>query len=406
MTGVKSFYISCILIALAAEVPCAPNAFSGRTACLFPIVDFSDPPDQSDRRETITGMVGLELKSAGFTLIPEEEWRAKAAEASATPLDLVSGPAAAALAKSLGADMAVSGYYILGDGFITVCVQCIETATGSIVSGILKKDRFNLGFYNSLNAEIAGMLAAVGTGLDAPASIASSVPALLTEMTFASPQEGLEVIIGGDVIAGFIEGGRLIFETAAVSAGTPFVVEKRLEGFHTERQTVNAAAEISLTPLVKASRFAVEANWTLGQLMGLGGAFRYYILPDLFFVSNSHYLYFQAPYTPGAAGLLHYDVGVQAGLYVFWGPGESFRLSIAAGFGTVFSFFFVPDLYPATDVYLNVVNVTAEWNMPGFSLYLRPEWKFTLGIGNNLLGLSSMHWEVFPPLTFGAVFKW
>jgi hypothetical protein len=300
----------------------------------------------------------------------------------------------------------VSGYYILGDGFITVCVQCLETATGSIVAGFLKKDRFNLGFYNSLHAEISGMLTDLGNGLDPSPSIASTVPRLLTEMVFMSSQEGMEVVIAGDVIAGFIEEGALVFEIPAVSAGTPFIVEKRMEGFHTQRQTVSAAAEIPLAPLVKSNRFAAEADWTMGQLIGLGGTFRYYILPDSIFLSNSHYIYFQAPYTPGATGVLHYDVGLQAGAYIIWGPESPFRLGVSLGLGTVFSFFFVPGLAPATDLYLNLLNVTAEWNMPGISLFIRPEWKYTLGIGNNLLGLDSMHWEVFPPITMGAVFKW
>jgi len=399
--------VSLVLIVFAAAgAPCAGADFMDRTACVFPIVDLSNPPDQSDRQDTITEMVGLDLKSAGFQLVPEDEWRAKADESSITLLDLVSSPAAAALAKSLGADMAVSGYYMLGDGFITVCVQCLETATGSIVAGFLKKDRFNLGFYNSLHAELSGMLANLGNGLDPSPSIASTVPRLLTEMVFTSSQEGMKVLIAGDVIAGFIEEGTLIFETPPVPAGTPFVVEKRMEGFHAQRETVNAAAEIPLAPLIKSSRFAAEADWTLGQLIGLGGAFRYYILPDFLFFSTSHYIHFQAPYTPGATGVLHYDAGLQAGGYLIWGPESSFRLGVSLGFGTVFSFFFVPGLSPATDLYLNLLNVTAEWNMPEISLFIRPEWKYALGIGNNLLGLGLMRWEVFPPITMGVVFKW
>ncbi len=406
MPGKRELGISLVLIVFAAVAPCAGGEFIDRTACVFPIVDLSDPPDHSDRQDTITEMVGLDLKSAGFQLVPEDDWRAKADASSMTPLDLVTGSSAVALAKTLGADMAVSGYYILADGFITVCVQCLETATGSLVAGFLKKDRFNLGFYNSLHAEITGMLANLGNGLDPSPSIASTVPRLLTEMRFTSNQEGMEVLIGGDVIAGFIEEGALVFESPAVPAGTPFVVEKRMGGFHSQRQTVSAAAEIPLSPLVKSSRIAAEADWTLGQLIGLGGAFRYYILPDSVFFSTSHYLYFQAPYTPGATGVLHYDAGLQAGGYLIWGPESPFRLAVSLGFGTVFSFFFVPGLSPATDVYLNLLNVAAEWNMTGISLFIRPEWKYTLGIGNNLLGLDSMRWEVFPPITMGVVFRW
>jgi hypothetical protein len=169
---------------------------------------------------------------------------------------------------------------------------------------------------------------------------------------------------------------------------------------------VSAASEIPLAPLVKTNRFAVEADWTLGQLIGLGGAFRYYVLPDYFFLSNSHYLYFQAPYTPGATGILHYDIGLQVGGYIFLGPSSRFRIGVSSGFGTVFSFFFISSFPPATDLYINILNVSLEWNMPGISLFFRPEWKYTLGIGNNLLGISTMHWEVFPPMTLGVAFTW
>lgn len=393
-------------MAAAAPVPFWGEGFSGKTACVFPIADLSEPPDAAGRGAKITEMVTLGLQSAGFGVVAEEMWRAKAAESGLKDLDLVAGPSLTLLAKSLGADMAVSGYYTFGDGFVTVCVQCIETANGTIVSGILKKDRYNLGFYNALDSEIRGMLEEVGSGFEQSPSLSARVPKLLTELTFTSGLEGMEVVVGGDVIAGYIRNGRLAFETPAVQAGTPIVVEKRLEGYHTATETVAAAAEIPLAPLVKAARFAAEIDWTLGQIMGLGGAFRYNIVPDTLFLSTSHYVYYQAPYTTGANGLIHYDAGIQAGAYLIWGPGESFRLSVSAGFGTVFSFFLAPGLEPATDLYINLINVSAEWNLGSFSLFLRPEMKYTLGIGNDLLGLSTMSWEFMPPITLGAVLRW
>ena len=95
-----------------------------------------------------------------------------------------------------------------------------------------------------------------------------------------------------------------------------------------------------------------------------------------------------------------------AGTYLFFPPDFPVRFGISSGVGMVAT---VPGsgVLPAgADFYLNVINWWLETDILGPVIFLRQEWKFTVGWGNNYLGTQWMMAANLPPMTLGVMFRW
>ena len=100
-------------------------------------------------------------------------------------------------------------------------------------------------------------------GKAAQAAPVSVVPSI----AFVSQDDGMEVLLAGDQ-GRLIYGGKLAWAAAEMPAGSVFRVPKCRQGYHESWETVRAAPEIRLSPLVKEHSNAVEVDWTYGQLLG------------------------------------------------------------------------------------------------------------------------------------------
>ena len=201
-------------------------------------------------------------------------WRTSSWSAEAARLKLASDRVTEAsqallLGEKAGADMAFTGFYWMEKDRVLVSLQCYDVKAGTLITGFLHTWRFNLGFYNAIHAEIADLVQRV-VFLSAPKLITLKNDVRVDEITFTSPQNGMEVLIEGHKSVGRIQNGTLVFQTDGMKAGTPFMVEKRQDGYHTLRQTVIASPEVALTGLPRANNLSVEIDWTGGQLEGAG----------------------------------------------------------------------------------------------------------------------------------------
>ena len=100
--------------------------------------------------------------------------------------------------------MAVSGFYWMENNRILVSIQCYDVNAGTFLTGFLHTWRFNLGFYNSIHAEIADLVQRV-VFLSAPRLITLKEDVRVDEITFASPQDGMEVVVEGQKSIGRIQ---------------------------------------------------------------------------------------------------------------------------------------------------------------------------------------------------------
>jgi hypothetical protein len=379
----------------------------GKTCVVYTIQDLSAGTETADYAQPITASISAAIEVSGFGMVPTDTWGIEAKKGNLTPRALLGETAGIAVARALNADLAVSGYYAVQGDQIFISLQCWDVAAGRLLTGLQEKARFNLAFYSYLHDHVAAMLQRVVPGQEPGASPpASAEGGTLNEISFLSPDEGMEIRIAGDLSIGTITDGKLLWKPDGVSQRTSFLVEKRKQGFHTSWQTVNAVEEIGLTKLEKEYQYGREVDWTWGQLAGLGTTYRSYLAPDELFVFAGTYLFVQPPLTAAGSAIFHADLNLGLGGYLFFPPGFPVRLGISGGLGMVTTISAGGVLPPAADLYLDVINVWLETDILGPVIFLRQEMKYALGLGRNYLGTQWMMAANFPPVTLGVMFRW
>ena len=405
----RSSPILLLVLSTLAAAPALPaqSPLTGRKVCVFTIQNLTPGGAYDEYETSMTETVEQELAGAGARLVRRGAW-SKAPRMPQDPRELLRGPAAIAVAEDVGAEVAVNGSYIVEEEQILVSLQCWDVAAKAPLSGFLRTWRFNLAFYTSLHEEMTSKLVPRivfrndGGAISETAAAAAAIP----EVSFLSPDEGMELLVEGDTPAGVIEDGRLTWAAGGVPQGTRLMVTKKKPGFHTTRQAVRVNPEIKLSPLPKETKESVEVDWTLGQLVGLGCAVRGYAVPDTFFTWVGSYFYLQLPSTSAGRPVFHADTGAGLGLYVLLPPGSRVRLGLSTGMGAIFTYQPIPGAHPYADFYLNVLNCWVETTIKGTTFFLRQEMKYTLGLSNNLLGRDWMMVSgVFPPVTIGIELK-
>jgi hypothetical protein len=364
---------------------------------VFPLKDLSSGTEAGDYEQTITEAVGAAFEAASFKVLPSPSWQ-DAADSRAVDLGQpLSEPDALAIARSVGADLAVTGVYSIQNDEIYYSIQCWDVTREKLAAGLQARTPFNLAFFSGLNIALTSDL------LPRLASQGPQVP----RVVFTSPDEGMSVRLSDDQDLGRIDDGRLTMPASSIKPGTRVRLEKRKPGFHPGEQTVTltAAKEIPLTPLLREHRSGLELDSTVGQLLGLGVAVRDYRVPDWFFVTVGGYLWAQPPLNFAPRVVLHMDMYGGIGGYLFLKPDAPVRLGIATGAGVILSFLSTPDMPAYTDFYLDVINWWVETTLFGTTLFVRQEFKYALGIGTPLLGPGVMARD-FPPTTLGVLFRW
>ena len=158
----------------------------------------------------------------------------------------------------------MTGFYTVEDDRIYISIQCWDVSADVLAAGLQQTARFNIAFYSSLHDRVVEMLPQIH--LETPRGPARSTAAsvrrqpTVSELTFLSPDDGMEVILPGDTSLGTIADGKLVWQSGGLPLGSRISVEKRKEGFHTSFETVRAAREIRLSPMEDEK--SGQSNWT------------------------------------------------------------------------------------------------------------------------------------------------
>jgi TolB-like protein len=381
---------------------------AGAKVCVLPFADLLSPASEAQLyARKLSQSLELELRRIGVILIPAgKNWD------GSTPEQLIEPSTAISAARAVGADIAINGFVALDAGMLRVSVRVYDAKSGVLVAGLLRSFPFDVSFYSLLWPSVEEMLAGA---IPAPRPVSSPDRAAATTppqppaiLTFTSSQEGMEVLLADGTSLGRIEKGLLTLPDPGIEVNGTFVVEKRLAGYHSARQTVGAGGEIRLAPLSRSARFGLEGNVTAGPLPGFGTAFRLYLEPDTLFLSPSLSVEGHLPATSGGSPGTHVDTAFLVGAYVLFPPDSAFRLGVSAGVGAIFSWVPSSTVPVFFDPYVDIANLSLELNLPRLSIFLRSGLQYTLGGATpNLLGQGIDLWEGFlPPLTLGALFTW
>jgi hypothetical protein len=370
---------------------------AGMRCLVFPVKDLSPTDTTKDYESTIADAVRAGFSGQGYTVLSDAEWSSLA---DSRQIDLsrpLSSSDAMGIARAAGADLAVTGYFTLQDDQIHYSLQCWDVAAGTLTAGIEETSPFNLAFFSALSLAMNDRLIArvTITGKATP------------HITFTSPDEGMQVVIAGDLEVGRVSDGKLTFSVGSVAPGTKVLVHKQLAGYHTAEETVTLATDknIPLAPLVKEHRAALELNMTSGQLLGMGATVRGYGIPDWLFVFIGMAAWVQPPATLTARVAFHQDTAVGIGGYLLLPPQAPVRLGLSSGVGMATTIMSEPGLPIYSDFYIDAANWWLEAGFPGTTFFMRQEYKYALGLGTNLLGQGWL-FNGYPTTTLGVLFRW
>ena len=399
--------------------------------CILLQVGLSESRKWDLFRYVITDAMRVELNLVDFSVIPVREWQEIKKREQFSDRDLLRGANAVNLGRMVGADLVISGFVSVDRGRILFSLKSYDTATGRLTGAVVKSGRAGLHVYNLINEAAAELIPALKeeTSPLPQEVVILEEEKLVKDITYEeevsemgrlirvtllarAEDEGAEILLAGDHLAGRIANGKLSFST---KADTKLVIVSQKEGYHPDRQVFKLGdrdKRIKLRPLIPIAKRGLELEYTSMQMLGLGVAYRYYIKPDQFLVRAADYLYLQYPFlNPNARPVVHNDFMLQVGHYVLFPPSSRFRVMVNTGLGAIITLFTDLSLYNNmdnpifTDFYWNIFGLWLEANFSHRSYFYRIDIRYALGWGNNLMGAGSFSGGG-PVLTIGAVKKW
>ncbi len=375
--------------------------------CLFPTTDLSTTEEYGEYRSIISDQLGVELRNAGFTIVPPEVWE-PARERQGIPADeLYQGKTAVEVARQVDAEIAVVSFYSVEERQLVLEIKCYDVAQNALVSGVFRSARINLSVYNVIGEAVAELIPGIRL-IGPPPRLDSPV---VEEIALVSEDEGMEIYLGDKGFVGRITNGQLLLPPIPFAIDSKITIEKRKSSYHTGIETITLKEPemlIELQPLRKRARSATELNWTLGQLLGFGLAQRFYLNPDSFFLAGEHYFYVQHNFSDSKP-VFHHDLRVLVGGYLFSGPHATLRMNLTTGLGMIVTYFGLAGQPMYADFYWNVINSSFELNFRRYMLYARTEQKYALGAGPaHILGRGwiSLFGDVPIAVTVGLARKW
>ncbi len=375
--------------------------------CLFPTVDLSTTQENSQYQSIISNQLRVELTSAGFRIIPREEWEPVLKERGIRVGELYQGNTAVEVAEQVDAEIAVVSFYSVEERQLILEIKCYDVAQNALVSGVFKTARINLSVYNVIGEAVAELIPGIRL-IGPPPNVKSAV---VEEIALVCEDEDTEIYLGDTGFVGRITGGQLLLPPIPFAVGSKITIEKRKEDYHDGVETIKLKEPemlIELKPLRKKAHSATELNWTMGQLLGFGLAHRFYFVPDSSYFAAEHYFYLQHNLADSKP-VFHHDLRLLLGGYLFTGPHAALRINLSTGFGLIVTYFWLRDQPVYTDYYWNLVNVGLELNFNKYILYVRSEQKYALGIGvDSVLGRGwmSAFGEGPTSFTLGVARKW
>jgi hypothetical protein len=375
--------------------------------CLFPTIDLSATEEYREYQSIISDQLRVELRSAGFTIIPREEWDPIREDRGIRLNELYQGTTAVEVAEQVDAEIAVVSFYSVEERQLILEIKCYDVAQNALVSGVFKTARINLSVYNVIGEAVAELIPGIRL-IGPPPNIESPV---VEEIALLSEDEDAEIYLGDTGFVGRITNGQLLLPPIPFSIGSKITIEKRKEEYHDGVEAIKLKEPemlVELKPLRKKANSATELNWTLGQLLGFGLAHRFYFVPDSSYLAAEHYFYVQHNLADSKP-VFHHDLRLLFGGYLFTGPHAAVRFNLSTGFGLIVTYFWLRGQPVYTDYYWNVLNTGLELNFNKYILYVRSEQKYALGVGvDSVLGRGwmSVLGDVPTILTLGVARKW
>ena len=394
-----------IVTPLSAQIP--DDGDRPAPVTLMFMGDLSSEPAPGRIRDVVFERLRDRLDSFGFDLSVEPIFEHRP---ESTDLDRFDVRIAQTIGTSISdeVDLVVAAFYRLEGDQLAIQMTLYDPRERTVVGGIFSRARTGLTLFTTVDRAIAEIDETLARYIDEryeyrpPSGIVESI-------VVRSPAEGADVLFAGRN-AGRITGGRLDVPYTPFPVGTVVRVDLRKDGYHETTHAVrleSEQAEVSLPGISRTGRYAGYVHSTYGAIMGLGVGLRVYAVPDQTFIAFEQYRSTLPGDGPGKRGVAFTDLSVALGQYLFFRQDSFFRLNVSLGFGAIVTNISSIEDGGFVDYYLALVNPALELNFNSWMLFVRPEARFTLGFGDNLLGRTWMRVPFgIPPVTLGVVRRW
>lgn len=232
---------------------------------------------------------------------------------------------------------------------------------------------------------------------------------------FSSADEGALVTFGqgdGSREAGNIQGGVLAAPFTAFRAGDPLVVAVSKEGYWPKTLIYYLGDEdkvLKLPPLMRMAHESFFLGFATSRLFGATAEYRRYLIPDAVFLKAADSLWLQYGFAPGSVPVVHDELRVGAGIYLFRPRDARFRVAMgtgASGIATALLGGGLSDRF-YLDATLDAVWLSWEWHRSDWALFLEQRVSYSLGLDSGLISRGWLEMNHMPMIfTLGVAKKW
>ena len=393
---------SIFAVALLAFVPAAAPAQETLRAVAVVVPVWAEPESKSFA-EPLAGALTRELTAAGF----RAELRPGSPAGSRSDADI-----AAELSAASGARWTAVARCEMDGRRLVWRASVYDALDGAMVASDSQ------GAFPGLSALPLLDQSAAATAREAWNQRARIIPGepLEYRLRFSSSDEGAAVSFGtgeGSRKAGLIEGGALLAPFTAFRAGDPVVVTAAKEGFWPHVTVFQPGLEdevLELPRLMPRAKRMLSLGISTTRILGVQAEYRHFLADDAVFLRAADSLWLQYTFTPGSIPVLHDELRLGAGAYLFLPRDSRFRIAVMTGFSGIFTLALPRDLADKFyfDATFDAFSLALEWHTPGaWMFFLEQRYPYSLGLDSGLLARGWVQRDGPPMiLTAGVMKRW
>ncbi len=360
--------------------------------------------------ESFETLVQTEFLSAGYKVVPFASTDSAVSEGSGTEGETPDAlDKAVAIANASGVRLCVVINVVVSARFLVYSVYAVDARyslvlgsdSGSVYAGLTALAVIQ----DSAKAFVAHTIVRV-----VEAGAGSAAIPIPYAITLKSRDEGAEVFLGeSQESAAVVENGIAVLPYIPLPENSRLAISLKKDGYYDSSRQVKLLGKekaYTLPELRPLQNNALVLSWGYGRLLGMGGAYRHYLISDQVFLFGEDDLYLQYGFNPYASPVFHNDIFMGIGAYLFFDPSSAFRVSAALGGGAMLTL--LPQKYAQqrffADYYAVPFCLQFEYFIRGRQLVLEFRAPFAFDTGTGLLGQRwCMISEFLPMITLGVV---
>lgn len=297
-------------------------------------------------------------------------------------------------------------------GSLVIQLQVTDLTTLSVVSSDILSVVEGLTALEPINTLVSGVAGRAHDYWVKIQTVPLPVPPLQDSIVLHSKDEDADIFWQGHQPIGKIAGGKLVAPYYPFPSNTVLDITIEKKGWRSKTVTITlnpATLDYNLPSLDKLRIEELHVFDQGGRLLGLGGEYRNYFIPDWSFWSVEAYPFVQMrPGVSTTQPVAHLDLAGSAATWLYFSADSWFRfgyqVSVQASTTWTLSSK-TPGLYLDSEII--PFGFLLEWNVFGVLIDNRIQIPFSLGLPT---GVVPQQWMLidgsFPLLSVGAVYKW